>query len=77
MPRTVRINCPSKPSSILARRRRTALYAATYSGAFVRLRNNVMAIWKKPISVELLSSNNLDASAVLKPGMVLRYDEAR
>ncbi|WP_296247859.1 lytic transglycosylase domain-containing protein [uncultured Stenotrophomonas sp.] len=30
------------------------------------------------ISVKtLLSSNNLDASAVLKPGMVLRYDEAR
>lgn len=70
---------PAKASSRPAASARAVASANTGSRHTVRSGESAWTIARRyGISVKtLLSSNNLDASAVLKPGMVLRYEEVR
>ncbi len=74
---------PAAPSSVASSRptaaSRTVASAGNGRRHTVRSGESAWTIARRyGISVKtLLSSNNLDASAVLKPGMVLRYDEVR
>ena len=70
---------PAKSSSRPAAPSRAVASASNGSRHTVRSGESAWTIARRyGISVKtLLSSNNLDASAVLKPGMVLRYEEVR
>lgn len=74
---------PATPQSVASRRAaapsRAVASASNGNRHTVRSGESAWTIARRyGISVKaLLTSNNLDASAVLKPGMVLRYDEVR